>query len=226
MLMTDNFAVTIAVVIPVVLLAAGVEARDFERTSRELRTTGRFRFVANVAAGLWAKAGIEPGMGREETERRLRPVFEEALRGRGFLRLALLGNLTGRIAAAVGVVWAATVVSLTVAQIWVLVWLTSPRPQGDSALAVFSVAAVAAGITMQFGAPVVRLLANTPDRRDVERVMREALSNVLGESDTPLDADAVLASPGRERVREARVRASGRVVPRRDGLPEQRRAAS
>jgi hypothetical protein len=224
MVVDANFAMTAAVVIPVILLAAGVDARTFERKTRELRSAAYpIAQTAEIMARLLHEIPSESGL----TPDQARKAVDEALT-RSYRKVALtiltatvreLGYIIGCL------LWACTVLALSIAQVLLLVWLASPHPQPDSGLAVLSVGAVAAGVMMLCASPIVRLTVNAPAFREsfvlfnrsraaIEAEMRRIRGAEAEEVVSTLQSDA--RAYERSRVREARLLAARRVVRQRN----------
>jgi hypothetical protein len=200
MVVDDNFAMTAAVVIPVILLAAGVDARTFERQTRELRSAAYpIAQTAEIMARLLHEIPSESGL----TPDQARKIIDEALT-RSYRKVAFtimtatvreLGYIIGCL------LWACTVLALSIAQVLLLVWLSNPHPQPDSGLAFLSVVAVAAGVTMLCASPIVRLTVNAPAFRESFALFKRSKEAIQAEM---------------ERIREARLLATRRVVRQRN----------
>ncbi|WP_194904429.1 hypothetical protein [Catenulispora rubra] len=149
-----------AVVIPILLFAAGAEAREFES-----RTHGRRGLLLweQRADQVKAYLGTLPDRDMNIPSQELQARSLE-LRGE-IVKIALkrptaselLSSARGVAFTVLGLVWALTVFFLALTQILILVWLGQPSPRPDDSLATMSLFAIIAGLVMMFLMPLLRL---------------------------------------------------------------------
>jgi hypothetical protein len=175
-LMNSEFATTVAVAVPVILLALGAEARELDKRTRAQRdwpSSFNAKWYSEAEQALKSFPDASPDWTVEQLRTQL--VHYQQWRGqwvrdRGSSPIFLLGALQLRVYLAT-VLWALTIASLSVTEVWTLVWLSSHHPDaGDwSELAWLSVVSCALGVVLLFTVPTLRLLwfqVQTP--RDLE----------------------------------------------------------
>ncbi|MFD9004835.1 hypothetical protein ACFV0T_28410 [Streptomyces sp. NPDC059582] len=155
--MSETYAESIAVVLPVILLAAVVEMRAFEQQTRT--------WWAEVLAPFIAAARTVPGGGHEWTDdarKEARSHIERLARDDvRFANARVLSGFMGSKFIATMLVagwWCITTGLMVVTEIRMLWWLGQQEPTADPDLAVFGMAATGAGLAMLVVAPVVRVL--------------------------------------------------------------------
>ena len=216
MVITDNFALTAGVVIPVILLAAITEAREFEQKTRDLRLVGDLTVSAKVAADILERARLEPEMDEEEKKRRLQAAHAAVLTPKLALK-TLVGNLRAKAYLVVGLVWAVTLLVLAVSQIGILMWLATTSHKPSGLLAAMTVYGIAVAIVMQVFATVLRLSVNVPTKKDIDGLLQKAGPLLAAELEKlhPKSSESPSPSTGHSLVRDARRRVSRSVVPSR-----------
>lgn len=157
MQMSETYAESIAVVLPVILLAAVVEMRAFEQQTRT--------WWAEVFAPFIAAVRAIPGGGREWTDEARKEARSHIKRlATDDVRFAnvrvLSGLMGGKFIATmlVGGWWCMTAGLVVVTEIRMLWWLGQQAPSVDPDLAALGIVATGAGMAMLVVAPVVRVL--------------------------------------------------------------------
>ncbi|MFC7265858.1 hypothetical protein [Streptomyces lutosisoli] len=157
MQMSETYAESVAVVLPVILLAAVVEMRAFEQQTRT--------WWAEVFAPFVAAARTVPGGGRKWTDDARKEARSHIERlARHDVRFAnarvLSGFMGGKFLATmlIGGWWCLAAGLMVVTEMRMLWWLTQQEPAADPDLAAFGIAATGAGLAMLVVAPVVRVL--------------------------------------------------------------------
>ncbi|MET8860414.1 hypothetical protein [Streptomyces sp. NPDC004579] len=157
MQMSETYAESIAVVLPVILLAAVIEMRAFEQQTRT--------WWAEVFAPFIAAVRTIPGGGREWTdEARAEARSHIELLARDDVRFTnvrvLSGFMGGKFIATllVGGWWCATAGLMAVTEIRMLWWLGQHEPSANPTLAAFGIVATGGGMAMLVVAPIVRVL--------------------------------------------------------------------
>jgi hypothetical protein len=157
-----NFATTVAVAVPVILVALGAEARQLDERTRPQRSFSPF--IANLIVK-WsgeAEQFLEsfPDASPDWTVEQTRTQWANYRRwARDHSSLMVFAGAVPREYLAT-ILWALTIASLSVTEVWMLVWLSSQHPTaGDwSALAWLSVASCSLSMVLLFTVPTLRLL--------------------------------------------------------------------
>ncbi|MCT9005444.1 hypothetical protein [Streptomyces rhizosphaerihabitans] len=157
MQMSETYAESIAVVLPVILLAAVVEMRAFEQQTRT--------WWAEITAPFIEAVRTVPGGGkwtddaRAEVRSHIERVARDDVR---FANVRVLSAFMGGKFIAtmlVGIWWCVTAGLMVVTEIRMVWWLGQPEPSASPDLAALGIVATGAGMAMLVVAPVVRTLA-------------------------------------------------------------------
>lgn len=157
--MTKEFAATAAVVVPVILLAAGAAAREFEKATR----TSRMRPSAQRVRALQVLEYLQRLPDLEKSKENVRDR-----RIRALVDLAEILNTPPSKAetraegkafaqALIGLLWIGALVVLGVVQVLTLQWLAEEHPSPDSGLVYTSLCGIAFGLLMLLVTPMAYL---------------------------------------------------------------------
>ncbi|MCX4792355.1 MULTISPECIES: hypothetical protein [unclassified Streptomyces] len=146
---------TVAVVVPVILLALGAEARMLDERTRPQRSFSPF--IAKQFSEAEQFLESFPDASPDWTVEQTRTQWANYVRWSNRPTL-YLGAVPWVYFATI--YWALTIAALSVTEVWTLVWLTSHHPEaGDwPALAWLSVVSCALGMVLLLAVPTLRLL--------------------------------------------------------------------
>jgi hypothetical protein len=156
------FATTVAVAVPVILLALGAEARQLDERTRPQRSLSPFiaNFIANRSGEAEQFLESFPDASPDWTTEQTRTQwanYQRWIRSR-----PALSSMRGAVPRAylTTVFWALTIASLSVTEVGTLVWLSGHHPEtGDwPSLAWFSVVSCSLSVVLLFAVPTLRLL--------------------------------------------------------------------
>jgi hypothetical protein len=152
-LVNSVFATTVAVAVPVILLALGAEARGLDERTRPQRNYSQL--IAKRFAEAEQVLESFPDASPDWTPMQTRTQWASYQR---WVRSSPIDFVPPAYLATI--LWALTITSLSVVEVWTLVWLGGPHPDaGDSpALAWLSVIACALGVILLLAIPTLRLL--------------------------------------------------------------------
>lgn len=163
MLTNATFATTVAVAVPVILLALGAESRELDKRTRPQRNFTPFLTDLAIRNVKPAERFLEsfPDASPDWTVEQTRPQWAN-------YRRWVHNNSVSFISVAGAVprvylttlLWAFTIASLSVTEVWTLVWLSTQHPEtGDSpTLAWLSVISCSLSMVLLFAVPALRLL--------------------------------------------------------------------
>jgi hypothetical protein len=143
MQMTEAFASTVAVTVPIFALAAGAEARGIRERLRQPDPKWEREFAAYTA--------------EHELDLSQRPgeIFAYL---KGVPALSTLYKAERAMAIAGAIAWLVIFVLLGITELRCLVWLTDGSPPGNSGLAQFSIVVIGLAMLTLIVAPVIYLL--------------------------------------------------------------------
>lgn len=198
--MSPDFATTVALVIPVILFAAGAEARSFVERTRELRAAPP-PLAESAMSALFALRGIPsagPATSLEELEKRRKDLRRGAQDLLYTLRHTQAKRYPNLVALwLIGSLWAVVIAILIVLESLTLAWLSAENPHRNENLAIASLVFVLVGMAMLFITLIaqlsfwspVRLLPSSAWEAIKQEVHRIAGSDVVDSDDNPSQRD-------------------------------------
>ena len=162
--MNAAFATTVAVAVPVILLALGAESRELDKRTRPGRSLSLFiaNFITKRSGEVEQFLEEFPDASPDWTIEQTRTQwanYRRWVREQGLL-IPMSRAMPVPRAYMTTVLWALTIASLSVTEVGTLVWLSSHHPEaGDwPALAWFSVVSCSLSMVLLFTVPTLRLL--------------------------------------------------------------------
>jgi hypothetical protein len=161
--MNDTFATTVAVAVPVILLALGAEARELDERTRPQRSLSPFiaNYIAKTSGEVEKFLESFPDASPDWTVEQTRTQwanYRRWIRARSPSLFSWSGAVPRVYLATV--LWALTIASLSVTEVGTLVWLSNHHPEGGDwpALAWLSVVSCSLSMVLLFTVPTLRLL--------------------------------------------------------------------
>lgn len=217
---TDNFALTAVVVIPVILLAAAVDGRAFEKDTRSLRSLLAADSSASHLLVQWLRE-IQPPPTIATLDELQKFLDAEAKRSRLRMRTLWL-SIRAFAYWCASVLWGITLILLSVDQVSLLVWLADDHRKPDQGLAWMTIGAVTAALLLLCGTPAVRLAFSLPGVAQYFRGEFEPAAEMLAKIGHEVEGlkervvnQRTPDATRRPSVRDARLHATNRRVPHR-----------
>ncbi len=187
MVMNAAFATTVAVVVPVILLAVGAEAREFEARTRGHRSSAFQEVAALLLESLKQAPNYDPSLSEEENDELENLIFEDWFR-RVFEAGSKLAPpwlkerastmaypnavlayfafsfrlVTYLVFSLISMAWLAAVVCLTVVEGQNIYWLGQISGGPEPGVAQFALVTIIASTGLLFATPILRLTLHGP----------------------------------------------------------------
>jgi hypothetical protein len=177
------FATSVVVVVPVVLLALGAEARALDERTRPQRTLGLFLAGRIREAERLLESFPDATTDWSVEQRRTQWTSFRRAGGNSISLMSAVNAVPDAYTATI--TWALTITSLTLTEILNLVWLADHHPEaGDwSGLAWLSVTSIAMGMLLLLAVPVLRLLwfqIPSPENTEIPDSYYEVIERKFG----------------------------------------------
>jgi hypothetical protein len=187
MVMNAAFATTVAVVVPVILLAVGAEAREFEARTRGRRSSTFQEVATLLLESLKQAPNYDPSLSEQENTELENLAFDDWLRRISesapklippwLKKLAdtsaypnailayfafMFRLITYAFVSAIGMAWLSAVVCLTIVEGQSIYWLGQENPTPQPGVAQFALVTIMASMSLLFATPVLRLIFQSP----------------------------------------------------------------